>query len=144
MNAPCVVVVDTNVVLDLLVFDDPSARPLNTQLACGQLRWIATPAMREEFERVLGYEHIAARLHACGLLATVVLQAFDRLAMQVDAAPRAAVTCSDPDDQTFIDLAIQHRCLLLSKDAAVLSLKKRLAALDVQAAAVLPAAAAGT
>jgi len=141
--SPASVVVDTNVALDLLVFDDRSARPLNAQLECGGLRWIATPAMREEFERVLAYEHIAARLLARGLLATKVLQAFDGFATQVDAAPRAALTCRDPDDQKFIDLAIQHRCMLLSKDAAVLSLKKRLAALDVNAVAVLPAAPAG-
>jgi predicted nucleic acid-binding protein len=35
--------------------------------------------------------------------------------------------CSDPDDQVFIDLAVAHRALLLSKDRAVLSMKKRLA-----------------
>jgi predicted nucleic acid-binding protein len=142
MSPPCVVV-DTNVALDLLVFDDPTARPLNAQLECGGLRWIATPAMRDELERVLAYEHIGARLLARGLPAAEVLQAFDRHAMQVDAAPRAALTCSDPDDQKFIDLAIQHRCMLLSKDAAVLSLKKRLAAVDVHAGAVLPPARTG-
>jgi putative PIN family toxin of toxin-antitoxin system len=131
------VVVDTNVALDLLVFDDPSAQPLAAQLERGVLQWIATPAMRDELERVLAYEHIAARLHARGLLAFRVLDAFDRHVTLVEPALRAALTCSDPDDQKFIDLAVQHRCLLLSKDAAVLSLKKRLAALDVNAAAAM-------
>jgi len=132
------VVVDTNVALDLLVFDDPSARPLGAQLDGGRLRWIATQAMRDEFERVLSYDHIAARLLARGLLAATALGAFDRHANLVDAAAPSGLTCSDPDDQKFIDLAVQHRCLLLSKDAAVLSLKRRLAALQVNAAAVMP------
>ncbi len=38
----------------------------------------------------------------------------------------------------FIDLAVAHRCMLLSKDAAVLSMTKRLAQLEVLAAPVLP------
>jgi predicted nucleic acid-binding protein len=44
---------------------------------------------------------------------------------------KAVVTCRDPDDQKFIDLAVQHRAVLLSKDKAVLCMKKRLLALDV-------------
>jgi len=43
--------------------------------------------------------------------------------------PKAPVTCKDPDDQRFIDLAIAHRCLVLGKDHAVLSMAKRLLAL---------------
>jgi predicted nucleic acid-binding protein len=131
-------VLDTNIALDLLVFDDPSARPLGLQLEQGLLRWIATQAMRDELERVLSYEHIAARLHARGLLAESVLDRFDGHAMLVDAPAKAKLTCSDPDDQKFIDLAVAHRCVLLSKDAAVLALARRLAALQVSAAAVMP------
>jgi predicted nucleic acid-binding protein len=43
------------------------------------------------------------------------------------------VTCSDADDQIFIDLAVAHQAVLLSKDQAVLSMQKRLSALGVQA-----------
>jgi putative PIN family toxin of toxin-antitoxin system len=132
------VVIDTNIVLDLLVFDEPSARPLAAQLEGGLLRWIATPAMRDELERVLSYEHIAARLLARGRLASGVLEAFDRCVTLVDAATQAVLKCGDPDDQKFIDLAVAHRCMLLSKDAAVLSMKTRLAAACVKAAAVMP------
>ncbi|MDB5944967.1 MAG: putative toxin-antitoxin system toxin component, family, partial [Ramlibacter sp.] len=42
-----------------------------------------------------------------------------------------------PDDQKFIDLAVAHRALLLSKDRAVLALRKRLAALQVRAGPAL-------
>jgi predicted nucleic acid-binding protein len=52
--------------------------------------------------------------------------------------PTAGVSCSDPDDQKFIDLAVQHKCLLLSKDGAVLTMEKRLAALEVSVLCALP------
>jgi probable toxin-antitoxin system toxin component, PIN family len=132
-------VIDTNIVLDLLVFDDAAARPLKADLALGRVRWIATQAMRDELEHVLAYEHIAAQLLSRGLDAAGVLQGFDGQALLVEVAPRAQPTCRDPDDQKFIDLAIAYQCRLLSKDRAVLSMKKRLAPWNVSAAATLPA-----
>jgi predicted nucleic acid-binding protein len=132
-------VLDTNVALDLLVFGDASAAPLQAALEAGRLRWLATSAMRDEFARVLGYAPIAARLAAAGVAAGDALTGFDRHACIVEAPARAPVTCSDPDDQQFIDLAVHHRCALLSKDAAVLALKSRLAAMQVETAAVLAA-----
>jgi len=131
-------VIDTNIALDLLVFRDASTVALQQALAEGRLRWIATSSMRGEFERVLGYAPIAARLALLGATAQQMLGAFDRHACLVDAAPRAPLDCSDPDDQGFIDLAVQHACILLSKDAAVLALRPRLAALQVTAGPVLP------
>ncbi len=133
-RAAATLVLDTNVVLDLLVFDDVAARPLRAALEAGALEWLATPAMRDELARVLGYPQIAPRLAFYGLAAADVLAAFDRHARLVAAAPRAAATCRDPDDQGFIDLAVAHRATwLLSKDRAVLSMRKRLAAHGVRA-----------
>lgn len=133
-------VLDTNVALDLLVFRDPSAVALDRGLAGGALGWIATAAMRAEFERVLGYPAVATRLARSGRTARQALDEFDARARIVDAAPVSAPTCSDPDDQPFIDLAVQQRCLLLTKDAAVLALRGALAAMQVTACPVLPAA----
>jgi len=130
-------VIDTNVVLDLLVFRDPAAAPLHEGLAQGRLRWLATAAMRDELARVLGYPAVARRLEAAGLMPRQVLDDFDGRSNLVDAPARCGVECSDPDDQCFIDLAVHHGCALLSKDAAILSLKSRLAALQVSAGAVL-------
>jgi predicted nucleic acid-binding protein len=135
---PQLLVVDTNIVLDLLVFGDPLSHPLQAGLALGQLDWLATPAMRDELERVLGYAQIATRLAAGGQQATDVLAGFDRQARIVEVPARAPVTCSDPDDQKFIDLAVRHQCLLLSKDAAVLALAKKLAILRVRVISELP------
>lgn len=137
---PARLVLDTNIVLDLLVFGDAAAQPLRAALALGELDWLATPAMRDELECVLGYAHIASRLALGALSATDVLERFDRQARIVQAPDKAPVTCSDPDDQKFIDLAVNHRCLLLSKDAAVLKLKRKLAALEVSVVAAIPPA----
>jgi putative PIN family toxin of toxin-antitoxin system len=127
------VVLDTNIVLDAFVFDDPAARPLKQALASSQLQWLATKAMRDELERVLSYPKILPRMVFYKVSAAHVLAQFDGQALLVDTAPRASAICKDPDDQKFIDLAVSHKALLLSKDNAVLCMKKRLLALDVQA-----------
>lgn len=128
-------VLDTNVVLDMLVFDDAAARPLAGGLRAGALRWLATAAMREELARVLAYPKLAQRVALQHGGAQAVLHEFDRHASLVPPAARAAVTCGDPDDQKFIDLAVAHRCTLVSKDREVLRLGKRLALLQVAAVA---------
>lgn len=129
--SPTVLVLDTNIVLDLFVYEDPATEPLRSLLADGQVRWLATPVMREELRRVLAYPQVVKRLGARSLDAAAVLAAFDRRAQTVDVAPKAPYTCKDPDDQQFIDLAVQHSATLLSKDKAVLSMGRRLARLGV-------------
>ena len=126
-------VLDTNIVLDLLVFADPHAQPLHEGLQAGALRWIATPAMREELARVLAYPKLAPRVALHRGDKNAVLADFDRHATLLDAPAKAPVTCGDPDDQKFIDLAVAHRCPLLSKDDEVLRMRKRLSQLGVQA-----------
>ncbi len=125
-SAASTLVIDTNIVLDLFVFDDPAAAPLAAALEARAVIWLATAAMRAELERVLAYPKLVLRLERCGRLAVQVLGAFDRHARIVDAAPRCALVCSDPDDQCFLDLAAAHHALLLSKDRALLCKKKRL------------------
>jgi len=120
-------VLDTNIVLDLWVFDDARSQPLLAQLERGDVRWLATAAMREELSRVLTYPHIARRLQARALQADTVLGHFDRHAHVQPEAPKAPYTCKDADDQKFIDLAVQHGAALHSKDAEVLCMKNRLA-----------------
>ena len=122
-------VIDTNVVLDMLVFDDPDGACVRSALERGEGVWLTTAAMRAELARVLDYPQIAARLGHAGRCAAAVLHAFDTLALATEPAPRAAARCLDPDDQLFIDLACAHAACLLSKDRAVLKLRKRLPAL---------------
>jgi len=120
-------VLDTNIVLDLWVFDDPASAPLRESLDSGNTQWLATAPMREELTRVLHYPHIARHLDARAMMAEVVLAHFDRHAQLHPDAPKAPCTCKDADDQKFIDLAVQHGAALHSKDAQVLCMKNRLA-----------------
>ncbi len=126
------IVIDTNIVLDLFVFKDPATQPLKQALASNNIRWLTTQAMRDELERVLSYPKIMTRLAVAELGAESVLQQFDAHVRLVGVAPKASVTCRDPDDQKFIDLAVLHKAALLSKDRAVLCMKKRLLALSVR------------
>ena len=129
------IVLDTNIILDVFVFSDAAALPLKTALDAGGLDWITTQPMRDELARVLGYPQIMPRLAYYKLGAADVLAQFDKHARIVDIAPKAGVTCSDADDQKFIDLAVAHKATLLSKDGAVLSMARRLLALGVSARA---------
>lgn len=127
LSAPMLRVLDTNIVLDLWVFDEPQATALRNHIEAGTSAWIATAAMREELVRVLAYPQIAKRLTARALPADAVLAHFDRHAQLQPDAPKAPYACKDADDQKFIDLAVQHTAALHSKDAQVLCMKKRLA-----------------
>jgi putative PIN family toxin of toxin-antitoxin system len=125
------VVLDTNIVLDLLVFHDPRSAELRVALEGGRLHWLATGPMRDELERVLDYPQLKPRLSHHGLSAETVLAAFDASVSLCPVAPKAIYTCKDPDDQKFIDLAVAHQAGLLSKDKAVLVMRKRLERLGV-------------
>jgi putative PIN family toxin of toxin-antitoxin system len=130
-------VLDTNIVLDLFVFSDAAALPLRTALYDGAVCWIATPPMREELLRVLAYPQIVKSLthHQTGV--DHVMAQFDQWAQLQDVAPKATVTCKDPDDQKFIDLAVAHKAHLFSKDHAVLCMAKRLLGHEVIALAAM-------
>ncbi len=125
------VVIDTNIVLDIWVYQDPATPSLLNALEEGRLQWLATLPMREELLRVLDYSHIAKRREIAVLSAEVVLAHFDRLANIQAIGPKAPYLCKDEDDQQFIDLAVAHQALLLSKDKQVLRLTNRLARLGV-------------
>lgn len=134
---PELVVLDTNIVLDLWVFGDATADALQAALSSGAMHWIATPAMREELVRVLDYPQIVKSLAHHGKTPDSVLLRFAESARLVNVALKAPVACKDPDDQKFIDLAVAHRAQLFSKDRAVLCMAKRLLALGVIARAAL-------
>jgi putative PIN family toxin of toxin-antitoxin system len=131
MSDARLLVLDTNIVLDAFVFNDPATQSLKLALSSNKIRWLATPAMRAELVRVLSYPKIMARLTHDQFSTEQVVALFDAQAQMVDAAPKTSVICSDADDQKFIDLAVAHQAMLLSKDRAVLCLKKRLALLAV-------------
>lgn len=125
------VVIDTNIALDLWVFNDPRTQCLRQALHEGAVQWIATAPMREELKRVLAYTHIDLRLQRLGIELWEVLDRFDALVNLQADAPSAVYRCKDPDDQKFIDLAVQFQTSLISKDKCVLTMKNRLLRLNV-------------
>jgi hypothetical protein len=86
--------------------------------------------MREELQRVLGYPQIARRCWRSQLVRAGA-GPVRPLEPGRNAGVHGAVRCRDPDDQKFIDLAVAHGALLLSKDALVLRLRKRLLGVGV-------------
>jgi predicted nucleic acid-binding protein len=135
-TTPTTVVLDTQVVLDLFAFHNPEppARALRAALESHHLRWLASPSMRAELAHVLEHglgETSAARF---GFTTTQVLARFDALAQQLPFEPaRCPLTCSDPNDQVFIDLAIAQRVgWLFTRDKALLRLRKPALRCEVQ------------
>jgi uncharacterized protein len=115
------IVLDTNVVLDWLVFDDPGARPWAQALLDGTLTWLATDSMKLEWERVLTYNNVAQRLGT-----DFRPDAWERHARLCPLPPACGLRCADPDDQVFIDLAVAGQARwLLTKDKALLALRRR-------------------
>jgi putative PIN family toxin of toxin-antitoxin system len=119
-------VIDTNIVLDLWLFEDPATIPLRAALQSGAISHLATASMRDELERVLTYPHLVKRMAKSNIQAQDILNRFDKHQLAAEPAAKAPCTCKDPDDQKFIDLAVAHATPLLSKDNAILCMKKRL------------------
>jgi putative PIN family toxin of toxin-antitoxin system len=122
-----IVVLDTNVVLDWLVFRNTQCANLAAAIVAGELRWIATQAMRDELAHVLARGHLAAWAPDLASL----WSNWDRHCAEVPTPTPTGqpgrLRCGDPDDQKFIDLAVASKALwLLSRDRAVLKLARRL------------------
>ena len=119
------VVLDTNTVLDWLVFDDPGCIELSWRILKGQLVWHATQAMRDELAHVLPRSAFARWQPDMAR----VLASFDQHA-RLAAPPEEAIpvqvpSCKDPDDQKFIDLACTIGARwLFTRDRALLDLAR--------------------
>lgn len=119
-------VLDTNAVLDWLVFRHPACSSWTNLFARRSVRWLASKAMRDELADVLGrgvLAHWQPDLPA-------IWTAWDRLATMVEATPLAGpatrIRCTDRDDQKFVDLALGWEAhWLVSRDRAVLKLARR-------------------
>jgi uncharacterized protein len=123
------IVLDTNVVLDWLLFRDPSSAPLAAAITQQHVRWVATASMRSELADVLR-RGLAATRNADPAAA---LAAWDLYVESSDEPPRLPgalmLSCTDTDDQVFLELAYATGARwLLSRDRALLRLARRAAA----------------
>lgn len=121
-------VLDTNIWLDWLVFDDPSAAPIQVAVAAGRAVIHTDPACEAEFVRVLGYDRAKRTLEpaaqaACHARMCTIVHIVDPAA----AHPLMRLPdCRDPDDQKFLELA--RACgadFLVSRDRALLEIGRR-------------------
>jgi predicted nucleic acid-binding protein len=130
MSAIDSIILDTNVVLDALLFRNPECAPLVDAITQGRVRWLATAWMREELAYVVA-RGLGSRWPVDW---AQVAPHWDRWASMTEAPATPVLAgrlqCSDPDDQAFIDLAVTQGCRwLVSRDRAVLKLRRRAQAL---------------
>ncbi|MBM3369398.1 MAG: putative toxin-antitoxin system toxin component, PIN family [Betaproteobacteria bacterium] len=121
------IVLDCNCWLDLLVFRDPCVEALRNLLERGEVIAAICSGMRQELIQVLSRPCIHNRCNP-----DAIIQDYDRLSsMQTTPHSKASsLVCSDPDDQVFLDLALQARAShLISKDRQLLRLAKKSLAL---------------
>jgi uncharacterized protein len=121
-------VLDTNVWLDWLVFDDPSVAPVKAVVAEGRAEVVVDEAVAAELTRVLAYPFGARTLGTQAQAAAIteclrIARKDERGRLKDDLAslPR----CSDPDDQKFLELALACGAgFLLTRDDALLELAR--------------------
>jgi predicted nucleic acid-binding protein len=114
-------ILDTNVILDLLVFKDPSAEPIRLLLDAKQVDAVRTLASMVELIDVIGRPAFKISKED----QETIVQSWESSSRLLEntAIEPAPFTCRDPDDQVFINVAYSVRpALLLSKDLRVLEL----------------------
>ena len=119
-----VIVLDTNVCLDLFVFHDKRWDSLLQALESGAIQAVTRADCRDEYRVVLHYSHLpldaASREQAAAR--------FDSLVQVVapDSKPIRLPVCSDRDDQKFLEFARDAgAAILVTKDKALLKLGRK-------------------
>lgn len=118
-------VLDTNVWLDWLVFDDAALAPLKELVGDGHADIVIDDACEEELARVLAYPLQKWTLDVEGRSACLVR--CRQIARKLQAGTATGLPrCADPDDQKFLELAAGAAAQwLLTRDHALLRLDRR-------------------
>ena len=118
-------VIDTQVWLDWLVFDDASVAGLRAAIEAGCAQVFIDAAALAELERVLAYPLGGRSVDAAACLA-----ACQKMTTRVEAGSGEGFynlpQCRDPDDQKFLTLAARARAdCLVTRDRELLRLRRR-------------------
>ena len=126
---PAVAVLDTNVLLDLWVFDDARTTPLRAVVEGGSVRTLRSGPLVDELSDVLSRPVFGlTNERRC-----TILRLWDRIATPVEQVFPSPLACTDLSDQKFLDLAHTARAdWLVTKDKALLKLARRARALGLQ------------
>jgi len=123
---PKKIVIDTNVCLDLFVFNDPRWAKLVAAIESGEVEAVTRSDCRDEYNIVLHYKHLPLDDDSRPLAAA----RFDQM-IKVVAPPESSIklpVCSDRADQKFLEIARDAGAeVLITKDKALLKLARRLA-----------------
>ena len=114
-------ILDTNVILDLLVFKDPTTEPIRLLLDAKLVDAVRSEASMLELIDVIQRPIFKLSREA----QEIILQKWESSSRLLEntAIEPAPFTCRDPDDKVFLDMAYSLRpALLLSKDLRVLEL----------------------
>lgn len=112
------IVLDTNVFLDCWVFDDPGTRRLKECVEEGRCLAARSAATDAELADVLA----RPQFHLDGAARDALLATWQQRAALIDVKGMAPVSCADPDDQKFLDLAVAaDATALFTKDKALLA-----------------------
>ena len=120
-----ILVLDTNVWLDWVLFDDPAVTALKAAVQEGRAEIFIDASCEAELERVLAYDLGKHSIDA-GKQAACLAEC-RRIAKRVqNAAPIGALPrCPDPDDQMFLEAAAAARAdFLVTKDRELLELAR--------------------
>jgi putative PIN family toxin of toxin-antitoxin system len=121
-----IVIFDTNVLLDLFIFNDFRVLHIKQALIERQLDALASQQTLAEFTEVISRPLFSLDQSA----QEKIVQEWQSLAHMIDENKIIAAPwqCRDNDDQIFLDLAYTGKpCVLLSKDNEVLKLASRAA-----------------
>lgn len=121
-------VLDTNVWLDWLVFDDPSMAPLKAAVQEGRAEILIDAACEAELARVLAYDLGRHSIDADAQAACLAVCRGVAQSINHEKAPNGAALprCEDPADQIFLEAALAARAdYLVTKDRALLALGRR-------------------
>lgn len=124
------VVLDTNILLDIFVFNDHRASELKQALLSQEIHAPASQKTIEELADVIG----RPIFNLNNTQQDQILKQWHSLASLVsdDTLTSAPWSCEDEDDQIFLDLAYKLKpAILISKDNALLKLSKKAAAEEI-------------
>lgn len=127
-------VLDTNAVLDWLLFRDKGFAPISAAIDSGAAVALTDDTCLEELRRVLCYpefkldEARQAELMAKYRQHVRIVEVSGAATTDADRIASIGVPrCKDPDDQKFLELASRHSAILVTKDKLLLQLARRVA-----------------
>ena len=135
------VVLDTNVALDWLVFDAPSILELRQAIAKQHVQVIVNDLIVDELRRVLNYPQFKLGSEAQRLILNRYRSQSESIEMPAGYSrstlllPDLFPRCRDSDDDHFLAMTYHSRAqALVTKDKAILKLRKRAAKFGVRVA----------